>query len=576
MTFALSSVHAPARGRATALLATISLGALGASVACDGVPFDDERNDRRLILPAGVIRGTVTYTGPRPCSKDGHIVGNAIVSVWRRSNPPPPAGVATSPVNFVAVPGDVLFANERPSISPSIDCPPDDAQVTVSSPFAIAPLDAASYIVTAFYDRRGRFFPSFRFRNQPESGDFAGGYFDVEDARKNQAIATYRPIFLPVAVGRPKAGSATDLEIGENGYVADNVAVSIGTRVPWTRPVFHAKGVDRNTGNVVDSAEELPGPNPVGALGTPIVAMTQDAKIFAPPANANLATLAAYQEAFPAIRIAWGVPDAELEAATSPDLPFGLQLPPVPPKGKGGLLVFARGGPIPETELVPQMWPLVTFVKLADDPRRQADPQSLVVQGTPEETIVTGKPRRPIVIVQGIPLVGDSVAKTVVGPVPDGPTTSALVDHATVLVRPAALCFDPRAVDVGGVLVTPYLTGRSSDATETGDKPLFDPAVAARSSLVREVVRGCLPSGRYAMSVVYPNGQSWIVPNESGSCARTEGNINVGVGNPATCSGKPRPVLLSQGVRAVLEIVGPSGTDDVCAAHPVPKACLEL
>lgn len=532
--------------------------AFGAAVACEGVPFDDERNDRRLVAPAGVIRGTVTYVGPRPCSKDGHIVGNAIVSVWRKNNPPPPAGLATSAVNFVAVPGDVLFANERPSVASTIDCPPGDAPITASAPFAIAPLEAASYIVTAFYDRRGRFWPTYRFRNQPEAGDYVGGGPAVD-------------------VGRPKAGTTTnELEIGENGYVADNVAVSIGARVPWTRPVFHAQGLDRASGGIVDSAERLPGPNPPDALGTPIVAMTQDAKIFAPPTNVNQATLAAYQESFPAVRLVWGVPQAEREAATTADQPFGLQLPPTTPAGKGGLLVFARGGSIPENPAVPAMWPLVTFVKLADDPRRQADPQSLVIQGTPEETIVTGRPRRPIVVLQGIPLVGDSLARTITGPVPGGADTSALVDHATVLLRPAVLCFDPRAVDVGGLLVTPYFNGRSSDASETGEKPLFDQAAVIANPLVRDVVRGCLPPGRYAMSVVYPNGQSWIVPNEMGSCARAEGNINVGAGNPATCSDKGRPVLLSQGVRGVLEIVGASGTDKVCDAHPVPRECTEL
>ncbi len=562
--------------RAVPLLVFVPF-ALGAAVACEGVPFDNERNDRRLIAPAGVIRGTVTYTGPRPCSKDGHIVGNAIISVFRKSNPPPPAGLATSAVNFVAVPGDVLFANERPSISKEIDCPADTTQVTVSAPFAIAPLDAASYIVTAFYDRRGRFWPTFRFRNQPESGDLAGGYFDVEDARKNAGNPTYRPLYLPVDVGRPKVGTTTgELEIGDNGYVADNVAVSIGTRVPWTRPVFYPQALDREKGTVVDSAERLPGPNPPDALGTPVIAMTQDAKIFAPPANPTAPTLAAYQAGFPAVRINWGVPDAERSDATAPDLPFGLQLPEAPPSGKGGLLLFARGGSIPENPNVPALWPLVSFVKLADDPARSTDAQSLVVQGTPEESIVTGKPRKPIVVLQGIPLVGDSIARTVTGPVPSGPTTAALVDHMTVLLRPAVLCFDPRAVDVGGLLVTPYLRGRSSDATETGEKPLFDQAAVSANPLVRDVVQGCLPTGRYAMTVVYPNGQSWIVPNEAGSCARAEGNTNVGVGNPATCTEKPRPVLLSQGVRAVLEIVGPGGTDKVCDAHPVPKQCTEL
>src|SRR6187401_96963 len=106
-----------------------------AIAACKDVPVDDERNDNRLFPARGVIRGTVTYIGPRPCSRDGHIVGNAVVLVFDRRNPPPPAGIATSAVNFVAVPGDVLFANEPRSNGPELFCP-TRPNVTASAPFA--------------------------------------------------------------------------------------------------------------------------------------------------------------------------------------------------------------------------------------------------------------------------------------------------------------------------------------------------------------------------------------------------------------------------------------------------------
>src|SRR5688500_15651521 len=155
-----------------------------ALAACGDVPIDNERQDQRLFPARGVIRGTVTYFGPRPCSQDGHIVGNAIVLVFDRSNPPPPQGLATNAVNFVAVPGDVLFANEPRSNGKELSCPPEES-VEASAPYAIAPLDGGQYIIAAFYDRRGRFWPTFKLRNLPEAGDIAGGYIDIEDAQKN-------------------------------------------------------------------------------------------------------------------------------------------------------------------------------------------------------------------------------------------------------------------------------------------------------------------------------------------------------------------------------------------------------
>lgn len=544
-----------------------------AMLACGDVPVDDERKDARLFPARGVIRGTVTYVGPRPCSRDGHIVGNAVVLVFDRRNPPPPVGIATGAENFVAVPGDVLFANEPRSNGNSLFCPPSTPLVTASVPFAIAPLEGGSYQLSSFYDRRGRFWPTFKFRNLPEAGDIGGGYIDLEDARKNAGNPNYRPIYLPVDVGnaRPGAGpnEIPDFEVDESGFVADNIPVTIGSVIPFTRPYFHPEGAE-NT----ERAETSPA-NPKGdPLAVPVVAMTQDAKILAPPQNPTAQTLAAYQASFRSVKLVWGVTPAEFETATNPIDPFDLQLPALPPKGNGGLLVFLRATAIAENPAVPDLWPQVALIKLADDPLRRADPQSLVVQGTPEESAVTGAPPGPIVVIQGITLLDDSLARTMAKPTPTVPDSSALRDHVSVLVRPAALCFDPRRIDVGGLLVTPHLTGRSADASEPGEKPLFDAAAVSKQPIVREVRQGCLPKGRYAITLVYPTGQAWTVPNEIGGCAPSEGSV-VPSGDLASCALKPRPVLLSQGARGVLEIVDPSDPA-TCAEHPVPDVCLKL
>lgn len=554
-----------------------------AAAACTDVPIDDQRNDRRLFPPQGVIRGSVTYVGPRPCSRDGHIVGSAVVLVFDRRNPPPPSGFAPSAVNFVAVPGDVLFANEPRSIGSSLFCPPDDQTITATAPFAVAPVAGGSYVLGAFYDRRGRFYPTFKFRNLPEAGDLAGGYVDLDDARANENNPAHVPKFLPVNVGTlvpgAPANEVPDFVIGQNGYVADNVPVAIGRVVPFTRPYFHVRAVDSRTLADKDSSEAVPPPqsSPANkrsdALAVPVIAMVRDHKILALPSMVTAQAITDYQARFVTAKLVWGVARDEVAEATDPALPFGLQLPELPPRGRGGLLLWARGGGIPETDLIADVWPQVAFVKLADDPFREGDPQSLVVQGTPEETNVTGKPPGPLVVLQGIVLDADSIARTRAGSIPDAPTTGALRDHLAVLVRPAVLCLDPRRVDRRGVLVTPHVTGVSADPRETGEKPLFDEAtILRRQPIVRKIVRGCLPMGRYAISAVYPTGQAWTVPNEIGGCAPSEG-VTVPAGTGATCAAKPRPVLLSQGSRAVLEIIDAQDAA-LCDRFPVPEECV--
>lgn len=549
------------------------------AVACTDVPIDDQRNDRRLFPPRGLIRGTVTYVGPHPCSRAGNIVGNAIITVFDRRNPPPPNGLATSAVNFVAVPGNVLFANEPRSTSNELFCPPGDTTIEASAPFTVAPLEGGSYVISAFYDRRGRFWPTFKFRNMPEAGDIAGGFIDVEDARKNADNLAYTPIFRSIDVGIPQPANDGEIPsylIPDHGFVADNVPVSIGAVVPFTRPYFYPQR--RDADGDTDSAEAIGQPqrspqNERGdPLAVPILAMTQDVHILAPASKPTSSTLLAYQNGYPSLQLRWGVPDRELDAAR--DQPFGFQLPDLPPNGKGGLLVFAEGRSIAEDKSIPALWPRVVLMKLANDPERKTDVQSLVVQGSLEETLVTGKPPGPLVIIQGITLDRDSLAKTIAGPISASPATTALRDHVTALIRPAALCFNPRRVDLGGLLVTPYLSSQSADATE-GSRPIYGEDTISKQPMVRELRRGCLPQGRYAITLVYPGGQAWTVPNEAGGCAALEGATSSG--ERPSCSGKPRSVLLSQGSRGVVEIIGPSqeGLDSgVCTDNPVPQECL--
>src|SRR5581483_11275143 len=113
---------------------------VAASVACESVPDDQGQG---LFPAAGIIRGSVVYNGPRPCSSNGHIVGNGVVLVFDRRNPPPPNGLASTALNFVAVQGDVLFADEPRYAGADVYCPADHGfteTITASAPFAISPV----------------------------------------------------------------------------------------------------------------------------------------------------------------------------------------------------------------------------------------------------------------------------------------------------------------------------------------------------------------------------------------------------------------------------------------------------
>ncbi len=627
--------------RAARLLVPLAFGAI--VLACGSVPNDP---GGRIFPPAGVIRGTVVYQGPHPCSRNGHIVGNAIVLVFDRRNLPPPNGLATTAVNFGDVTGDSLFVDEPRYPHDDITyCPVDHGitdTITVSGPFVIAPLAGGSYELQAFFDYTGDWLPEFKIRNLPEMGDIAGGDIDTADALKpgNAGNPNYQPRFVPVAVGVPQhladggAGNPDPIPnyaIPSTGFVADNVTVSLGLRLGTTRPYFYAQGwqfastnpKDANAayaetklqssdekGDVTSFAPQQPPlettADPASGYYAPVLTIPQDIQVSAPPTAMlpSAPQVDAFEAGFPRLKLMWsGTEKSELSKAIDPTQPFHMQI-----ASGGGLPVWPSSvfDPakqqyvdqlIPEGNHVPLVWPLVVLNKLvADKPVNGAyhtgDPASLTAQGDPTT---------PVVIMQAITeMAGSMPADTLYGagfqealaqlggkntyvdPKTGQPNKVATQDHVNALIRPSVICFnslfDATNPDKRGTLVAPYLLGTSADGTPnvpvvpTDLLTNTDPQRQSVKGLVKEVVRGCLPKGRYAINLVYPDGQAWTVPNEAGACSGTEGATNYAT---LSCAMKPRPVLLSQGTRAVVEIVGPKTPGNCSSTGQVPPVPLQ-
>jgi len=634
---------------------------VAAAVACGAVPDDP---GARIVPAQGVIEGTIVYQGPRPCSSQGHIVGNAILLVFDRRNPPPPAGLANVPANFADVTGDALFASEPRYTGDAVYCPADHGftdPVTVSAPFTVSPLAGGSYEIQAFFDTTGDFLPTFKFRDLPEQGDVGGGDIDTADALRaiNAGNPNYVPQFVPVDVGIPETspapislgGAIPVYDIPASGYVAQDVTVSIGAVIPSTRPYFYAGGVtvalspddSMLTPTVVQESDIAP-PSTSGILGTvetdpdytPILTIPQDLQAYAPPglsqSGANL-----FEQPLPHLELVFGVPDSagapapgaapnsvpanELPCATGVACPESLDPGPIDPfhfqlqesAPEGSFLVWQNAAfdaatgtwrplQIAEGNQVPMLWPVVILSKLIDDdevggqpdPHHSNDPASLTAQGGAGQ---------PVVIMQGITFLEsaqtalDAQADTLFNTAAAGPALAGTLfdpttglptvfqqDHLMVALRPSVICFDhlfddPPWPDQRGTLVTPFSQGEVADAPPSSSKlgPIVppdllnngDPTRFQVDNLVGAVKYGCLPRGRYAINVVYPDGQAWTVPNETGACSGSEGATDFA---HLTCTLEPRPVLYSQGNRAVVEVVGATNPANCQAQTPSPAA----
>jgi len=141
-------------------------------------------------IPSGGLEGTVTYSGPLPCTESQHVVGAAILEVFNTQLLPPPEGLGTTAASLAVVAGDDLFAGVQDRLTFNADgsrwCPAASAApVTVSGSWTAAPLcgigpDATQcysgeYEVRGFYDLAGTFQPGLIVDRLPVKGDIGGG-----------------------------------------------------------------------------------------------------------------------------------------------------------------------------------------------------------------------------------------------------------------------------------------------------------------------------------------------------------------------------------------------------------------
>jgi hypothetical protein len=594
----------------------------GVAAACGSVANEtDPPPNGQEVAPTGVMRGTLVYSGPHPCSSNGHIVGAAIIFVFYRNNPPPPGGLATTPVNFAVVTGDALFPAEPRNPGSSTYCPQNSGvtdTITTNAPWAMAPLSGGEYVVQSFYDYTGDFLPNFTFSNLPELGDVGGGIVDTVDALRpgNAGNPNYQAHFLPVDVGTREAlpdgaleGGIPNFAIPPQGFIADNLTVTVGSVFSTPRPYFYAGGmqvsIDTTTG--VLSAQEVQSsataPTTLKNISDtksptadtdPILTIPQDIAVLAAPSNSMVeGNVNNFESKLPRLLLHASLPVAEIPVAVASPFHFQIPLPVPADAGAQAPSMMPSAIPttfnvwqnaifdttkqawepqdIPEGGGVASLWPLVVLTKL--DTSTSAF--SIKAQGDATH---------PVIALQGITLLGgdgtgdptksDSLFNTATAEafgslfnIKSGQPVVFPQDHLTVLIRPAAICFntlfDPTNPDKRGTLVTPHLTAPTADLPP--QPILSSPQINA---LVKGIpVQACLPTGRYAINIVYPDGQAWTIPNESGVCASAEGSTNY---KKLTCSIEPRPVLRSQGQRGVVEI---TPTAD-CANSKLPPACL--
>jgi hypothetical protein len=501
----------------------VSLGLLAAVVGCESpgtfIPLP------AISGPAGVLDGTVTYSGPPPCTKAGRIVGAAIVLAFDERLLPPPEGLGSSAPSLDVIPGDELFAGIRAQLPTAEDgslrCPEaGTTPVTVSGTWHLGPLPSGTYQVRGFYDLDGDFNPSFTIANLPTRGDVAGGAID----NAGEVLAGAAPRYRAITLGVPDASGV--LAIPDTGARVGGIAVTLGLPLPLERPVFHVAGA-------------------LGADNAPLavteIEMPSDFQfdVF------STANPTGTEQSFIRLELGAGVPAAEVTAAAASPFFF-------PVEGSPRLtLLYSRQDVngdglidgedhIPESPLIPALFPVAAFSKLADG-------SALVSQAAPA------------VILQGLTLY-QSLLETV----GFGADQVRRDTKAIIALRPSTLCVDPARPERGGVLVISRPEDKSGNRLlREEDEAAFEKALSEQFGRTITVEYGCLPQGTYAMSLVYGTGQAWTVPNEAGVCAPAEPRVG------GKCGG--RAFLASQS--AVLK-VGEPGDAAYCEEHPTPALCL--
>jgi hypothetical protein len=469
--------------------------------------------------PAGVVDGALTYSGALPCTQAGQIVGVGVLLAFDVRLLPPPDGLGTTAASIAIVPGATLFDGVRDQLTfdpggarwcPGAKAPP----VTVTANWAISPLPGGTYEIRGFYDHDGNFEPSFTISNLPTKGDVGGGAIDnVADVLEGKP-----PAYRHIGLGDLQPdGSRT---IPDTGARVSGVAVTLGLTLPLERPIFHAKGVVDPTGANKDATK---------------VVMPSDFQL----ATFDAGRVSDTEKSFLRLTLGAGVAPAEVQTATQS--PFDLPVPALvySRQDVDGNGVLDGKDHVPDSALIPSLYPLTIFSRLADG----ADVNQA----------------KPAVILQGLTIY-KSLLQTALSPA----TLNDPQPEVVAALRPSVLCIDPLDVAKHAVLLVTHPTDAHGNKVVPDAKALTT-ALAAQFGRPVDVAYGCLPQGRYAMNLVYGTGQAWSVPNEAGVCAPSEAPSADG----KTCGTRPR--LASQGV--VLTIGAPKDAA-YCAKNPTPAACL--
>lgn len=501
---------------------------LALSIGCDSpdvyLPF------AQFGGAAGVIDGTVTYSGPLPCTENQRIVGAALLLAFDVNLLPPPEGLGTSAASVAAVPGETLFSGIRSKLTFNPDgsrwCPPAPApmmapeSVTVSGEWAISPLPPATYQIRGFYDLDGNFDPAFSISNLPTKGDVGGGAID------NPA---------EVLAGKPPRYREMTIAAATTGSRISGVSATLGLPLPLDRPIFYPK-------SVTDFAGVNKDPNNV------VMASDFQFELF------TAADLTESEKSMTVLTLGAGLPMSEAETAGAK--PFYLAT-------KNNFFYFSRqdtnlDGNFDGQDHIPE-GPLASFLPLSIFAKIQ-DNSDLLAQATPA------------VIIQGLTLWKplDQTPVVAFDPAFQIPQAEAINTELRVSLRPAALCLHVADIARPGLLVVTHKEDKAAHAVITNEKAVLA-ALEVQFGRPIEIAYGCIPEGRYAMNLVYSTGQAWTVPNEAGVCAPSE---------PLSADGTQcgsRAKLASQ---SPVLTVGPPGDPNYCASSPdaqkIHDACMAI
>ena len=220
-----------------------------------------------------------------------------------------------------------------------------------------------------------------------------------------------------------------------------------------------------------------------------------------------------FESKLPRLILHAGMPAAEAPVAAKKPFNFQIPLPGVVPAAYPGTFNVWQDAlfdaskqawvpqDIPEGGGVASLWPLVVLTKLDTS----TDPLGTKSQGDPTH---------PVIVIQGITLLGgdasgdptkgDSLYNTATAeafgslfdPISGQPVVFPQ-DHLTVVLRPAAICFntlfDPTNPDKRGTLVTPHLTAATADIPPVPDAA-HRPGVGRQRADDREAREGA-PGG---------------------------------------------------------------------------------